>query len=265
MEKFATRIYAGELTLRLASGIHERAEKEFHTEHELFYLYTGAATVFSEQGRNRMEAGTLAVIPRHHFHSILPECEEKDFLRLTCHFDHFDGLGMDAICREKLQGIFFVSDPAVSIAFDRIKALFFSQKSIPERDALLRAYVSIALCEMQGAPRDGDRPPFFMDSRIKSAVLYIENNLGKKLELAEIAHVAKVAPSFLCELFRKNMQTSVHRYILNKRLITANKKIMSGTPSSVAAAECGFSDYSNFYVRYKKRFGISPSATKKAR
>ena len=246
MEKFAKRIYAGELSLRFARGVHERAEREFHTEHELFYLYSGAATVFSEQGRNRIEAGTLAVIPRHHFHSIQPACEEEAYLRLTCHFDHFDGLGMDAICREKLQGIFFVTDPAVTAAFDQIKTLFFSKKSIPERDALLRAYVSIALCEIEGAPRDGDRPPFFMDSRIKSAVLYIENNLEKKLELSEIARIAKVSPSCLCDLFKKNMQTSVHRYILNKRLITANKKIMSGMPASLAASECGFVDYSNF-------------------
>ena len=40
------------------------------------------------------------------------------------------------------------------------------------------------------------------------------------------------------------------------------EKISSGTPAVIAASECGFNEYSNFYRQYKKIFGISPSNTK---
>ena len=55
---------------------------------------------------------------------------------------------------------------------------------------------------------------------------------------------------------------SIHKYVLEKRLILANKKIRQSVNPTVAASECGFADYSGFYRQYKKMFGVSPAKSK---
>ena len=68
-----------------------------------------------------------------------------------------------------------------------------------------------------------------------------------------------VSPSTLTHSFKKDMNISVYRYILKKRLVLAQQKILSGEPAQKAALDCGFNDYSGFYKQYKKTFGIAPS------
>ena len=52
--------------------------------------------------------------------------------------------------------------------------------------------------------------------------------------------------------------TSVHRYILQKRLIMARQMMASGRPTSEVYQHCGFGDYSNFYRAFRKEYQISP-------
>ena len=55
---------------------------------------------------------------------------------------------------------------------------------------------------------------------------------------------------------------SIHKYVLEKRLILENKKIRQSVNPTVAASESGFADYSGFYRQYKKMFGVSPAKSK---
>lgn len=77
--------------------------------------------------------------------------------------------------------------------------------------------------------------------------------------LSEKMHVS---PSYLSHVFEKDLQISLHKYVLEKRLILANKKIKQSVNPTIAASECGFGDYSGFYRQYKKMFGVSPTKTK---
>ena len=59
-------------------------------------------------------------------------------------------------------------------------------------------------------------------------------------------------PSYLSHVFKNDLHISIHKYVLEKRLILANKKIRQSVNPTVAASECGFADYSAFYRQYKK-------------
>ena len=63
----------------------------------------------------------------------------------------------------------------------------------------------------------------------------------------------------LMHTFKKNMNISIHKYIIKKWLILAHAKISNGEQSVIVANECGFNDYSGFYKQYVKMFDTTPS------
>ena len=94
---------------------------------------------------------------------------------------------------------------------------------------------------------------------VTNAVQYINSNIQRKITIDEIARECMISPSALSHIFKKEMNISLHKFIVKKRLVNAYHKIMSGEAATVAAIECGFNDYSGFYKQYKKMFGTSPS------
>ncbi len=87
---------------------------------------------------------------------------------------------------------------------------------------------------------------------------YVEENLTKKLTLAEVAHHFFVSESTISQLFRKKMGTSFYHCVTQKRLIEAKTLISQGLPLEQVGERVGFTDYSAFYKVFKKEFGISP-------
>ena len=260
MEKFARRIYTKEIVTRFASGVHERAEHEFHREHELFYLFEGEATIFSDKGKINITDGTLAVIPKGCYHCIARADESKPFLRCTCHFDKLTGY--DELINKKLTRVVFASSLEIALAFNGIRNVFERKRNEEDTEGLMRSFVGLTIASLVPSEDNRQDGSLTLDRTVMEAVKYIDGHIGGDLSIETIAAHLHISSSYLSYLFKKNMLTPIHKYILNKRLILANKKILSSTPSVTAAMECGFSDYSNFYVQYKKRFGISPSQSK---
>ena len=96
----------------------------------------------------------------------------------------------------------------------------------------------------------------------RSAIDLIGENLCKKVDIAFLAKKIHVSPSYLSHIFKNDLHISIHKYVLEKRLILANKKIRQSVNPTVAASESGFADYSGFYRQYKKMFGVSPAKSK---
>ena len=88
---------------------------------------------------------------------------------------------------------------------------------------------------------------------------YINNNLHKHFTITTLAIEFHISESHLAHVFKKDLHIPIHKYILEKRLILANKRIRNSENATQVAVECGFRDYSGFYKQYKKMFGMSPS------
>ena len=250
MVPFAIRKYAGEITTRLAAGVHERAE------HELFYLFEGTAMIYSELGIRHIHGGTLVIIPKEFYHRISYDTSEGEPLRCTCHFDRLSGF--DALVESKLTRVSFATAPVFDEIFREIRGIFEKRRDELSENALLKAYVGALLAHLGDTAEPSKGAPS-LDEIVRGAVAYVNKNLSASLSAEEIATHLHVSPSYLRQLFRREMMTPLHQYVLQKRLILANKMIMNGVAAQRAARESGFSDYSNFYVQYKKRFGAPPS------
>ena len=88
---------------------------------------------------------------------------------------------------------------------------------------------------------------------------YISDHITGKISVEDIAKELNVSVSHLAHTFKKQMNISIHQYILKKKLVMAHHKILDGIPATQAAIDCGFNDYSGFYKQFKKMFNKAPS------
>lgn len=96
-------------------------------------------------------------------------------------------------------------------------------------------------------------------SIIPDVLEYINNHFCEKLTLNEIADEFFVSKYYLSHAFNNVVGTSVHRYIVLKRLIHAKQMLLSGIKSTTAATNCGFNDYAGFYRAFTAEYGVTPT------
>ena len=101
------------------------------------------------------------------------------------------------------------------------------------------------------------------DGKIAPALSYINENLTRELNIDDMAAMCYMSRYHFMRLFKAQTGCTVHNYIRQKRLVLAARLIREGMSASVAAAECGFSDYSAFHRAFTKTFRVSPGKIKK--
>ena len=96
------------------------------------------------------------------------------------------------------------------------------------------------------------------DSTVYSVLGYINEHYSESLSLDDLANRFFISKYHLAREFQRLVGTSVHRYIVQKRLVMAKQMLSAGRPSSEVYQHCGFGDYSNFYRAFKAEYQISP-------
>lgn len=96
------------------------------------------------------------------------------------------------------------------------------------------------------------------DSAVYNILGYINEHYSEDLSLDYLANKFFISKYHLSREFQRLVGTSVHRYIIQKRLVMAKQMLSEGIPSSEVYQHCGFGDYSNFYRAFKAEYQISP-------
>ena len=94
---------------------------------------------------------------------------------------------------------------------------------------------------------------------------YINDHYQEPLSLDLLARRFFISKYHLSHEFKRLVGTSVHRYIIQKRLVIAKQMLSEPLPSTKVCRCCGFSDYTNFYRAFKTEYGISPTEFNGAR
>ncbi len=90
-------------------------------------------------------------------------------------------------------------------------------------------------------------------------IKYLDERLTKSISLDQICRDFYINKTKLCRLFKENTGTSIHNYIVVKRLTNAKIALEQGvTPTKVATLQ-GYNDYSAFYRAFQKHFGVTPT------
>lgn len=93
---------------------------------------------------------------------------------------------------------------------------------------------------------------------VSRVLAYISEHYSEKITLQSLADRFYVSKYHLSHEFSAKVGTSVYRYIILKRLLSAREQIADGVPPSEVYQTCGFQDYANFYRAFKTEYGISP-------
>ena len=121
----------------------------------------------------------------------------------------------------------------------------------------LLAQVLVAL-NRQAKLSAGEENKSGPDATVYSVLGYINEHYSENLTLDDLANRFFISKYHLSREFQRLVGTSVHRYIVQKRLVMAKQMLSNGIPSSEVYQLCGFGDYSNFYRAFKAEYQISP-------
>lgn len=102
------------------------------------------------------------------------------------------------------------------------------------------------------------------DSKMQYAILYIQNHFRENITLAEVAKIPNYSPNYFGNKFKEYTGVTFKKYVLNLRLSLAEKMLKKTNLSATEICySCGFGDFSNFLMFFRKRHGSTPGQFRK--
>ena len=99
---------------------------------------------------------------------------------------------------------------------------------------------------------------------INAAKAYIDEHLSEDIQIETLCAELKIGRTKLYEIFRKERNIGVSKYILKRRMHRAKKLIKTSELSVTEISQSvGFSDYNYFSKVFKKIYGRSPKSYRK--
>lgn len=94
---------------------------------------------------------------------------------------------------------------------------------------------------------------------LKRVIAHIEASLHNRIELGDLARMARLSECHFSRAFGQSLGVPPHRYIILRRIAVASE-LLAGTDRSLVdiALEVGFSDHSHFSRSYLRITGETP-------
>jgi len=95
-------------------------------------------------------------------------------------------------------------------------------------------------------------------SLVDEIIHYINTHLDEEIKLDDLSDQFFISKFHLLRIFKKQSGTTIHKFIVQKKLILAKELILTGMAINQVYEHCGFGDYSNFFRAFKNEYGITP-------
>ena len=131
-------------------------------------------------------------------------------------------------------------------------------RDIASNAALLRLLVQIGREQRR---EDGQNPLPVMpeNTRVLEWMRYIDLHLEEDLDIDLLAEAFYISKFHMMRLFHRETGSTVHTYLLQRRLLHARELIRGGMRATEACYRSGFRSYSSFTRAYSKHFGTTPT------
>lgn len=93
---------------------------------------------------------------------------------------------------------------------------------------------------------------------IDGIIEYISNHLDEEIKIDDLAELFFLSKFHLCREFKNNTGTTLHRFIVQKKLIHAKELILEHLPITEVYQQSGFGDYSNFFRAFRNEYNMTP-------
>ena len=226
-----------------------------HTQYEILYILRGTGTFFIENKAYSFTDDTVIIIPPGSYH-ILKNAPDTDYERFVINFspELFPenlSFNEDSVCKYADTEIFGLFDKIRDYSTRFPKETFY----LLLKSVLTEFLVIFYSCDNKSLERV-DLPPL-----IQNAIVFINQNLSRPLDVDTIANGLYVSKSHLNHTFRKVLNTGVMQYVRTKKTCAARECVKNGMSASQAALKFGYRNYTTFLRNYQTEFNENPVNT----
>ncbi|MBQ7411403.1 MAG: helix-turn-helix transcriptional regulator [Clostridia bacterium] len=241
-------------------------EPHIHDDYELFCLVKGSVDYMVEGKLYRLHSGAVMLMRSSETHNLIVNKSteyERYVLNFKPSFVLENGFSREILAPYRERGLgernMYLPEELEGVSPISYLERAFAQGEYLDARTVALSTLSTLLCEINVAFKSKSEPQGSQNQAEQELIAYVNENLTTELTIDDIARHFHMSASQVSRIFKRATLTSVHNYIITKRLILFNKKIAKGVGVIEACHECGFRDYSAFYRLYKKRYGKSPA------
>lgn len=257
--------------------LHDTAGQEldfhYHDFDKLVFLLSGRVDYLVEDRSFSLAPGSVLLVKNRVIHkAVIDRTAPYERIIIYLRHGYFEGLvpgaeGMSVFGEDySSDACYFLPDRSGGKELRRaLLQCEAGQKDGRPGAGLLRDTYMIQLLVAVKRLSAGSRPlpaPAVSDGKIRDTLDYIGAHLSEELSVDFLAGRLYLSRYHFMRLFKSQTGESVHSYILQRRLLAAARLIREGRPVGLAAADCGFGDYSAFSRAFRSRFGVKPSELK---
>lgn len=229
-----------------------------HNTYELIYFLDGDATHVIEDRKYKLKKGDLILIRPFQYHFIqidAPARYERYDILFDAEKHRVEGVSM---IPKNIEVINISENKILEDIFSKCD-LYFQNCDQNTFEKILSHLLSELFYHISLFPHPFLSQTTTLSPLISKALKYTNDNLCTISGIDEIANYLFISESYLFRLFQKELHQTPKKYIMEKRLLLAQKMIASGEKASAVCEHCGFGDYTTFYRNYTSFFGHSPS------
>lgn len=275
--------YNNTLSLRMIYAGYARVGREWCYKNvvspftRLYLVDEGEASVYMNQREYRLKEGDMFIIPKFVFHEY--ECRESMGHYYICFFDRliggrnpfeyadFNYTPKASELDRYLMKRFMELNPRCEIgnsdplAYDNRPELFSINREKPAEEFRSDIESSgILLMLFSRFLKDGTRSFSGMSKRMVQVLNHINNNLGRRITVSELAGIACVSPDHFSRLFKQVTGVTPVSYIRRKRVERAQTLMFSSAMDiGEIAHRVGIPDRSQFSKLFRQQTGIYPT------
>lgn len=253
-----------------------QADFHLHDRFEIYFFISGNVNYFIEKKVYSLHFGDLLLMNNHEIHkpSFSPG---EQYERVVIHFDasiaqalsspSFNLLNCFINRPEGEQNLISLSrrqSEEILKFFGKMEALGMETTNgsdILRLAIFLELLVFINRVFSSTLPIEYESPS--IPEKLVPILDYIDLNLENDLSLEFLERQFYINRFHLTRLFKKVTSSSLHEYILFKRISKAKKLLSEGCNVTEACTKSGFNDYSNFLRMFKRTVGVSPGQFRK--
>lgn len=249
-----------------------RFKSHVHPHYELYFLISGQVNYHVDPHRFALKSGDMILIrpgQPHHAELIQSKDPYERYI-LWLHPSYLENSSTESTDLQIAFESINFQDSHLSLSGDTIVLLdnllhriwVQSQSQEYGADLLARIYIKellimVARAKLNDPPCERSRP-LNNEQLLAETLDYIHAHIHEAMTVEHIANHLFVSRSFLSKMFTANMNISLHKYIVQKKMSFAKQELLSGESIHLICEKFGFGDYSTFYRAFQREFGMSP-------
>jgi len=224
---------------------------------QLILVRSGTGTLSIGDNKCSVDAGKMVLLRKE------SPFEWINFKELTADTVLLSGTQLEALIGdpdELTSGIYPVNNPSfIHSLYDQLYEVA-SNFTNPNPAGISSCVYSLISLFAQEVSLDGGASQQGRYEKLKPMFEYIEKHYQESITLSELATEIDVTPQYLCNVFKKTMNTRIFEYINSYRINISKQLMVENSESTIRdiATQVGLVDLSYFSLIFKRQEGITP-------